>query len=199
MNWFFGFSGLFAQSHLHYHLEKEAGEPSLREMTQKAIQILQKEKNGFFLFVEGGRIDMAHHEVRTRLALDETLEFAKAVQTAHEMTNERDTLIVVTADHSHTMSFSGYPARGYDILNIFGKSADGLPYATLSYPNGPGYHPQLKNGSRYNLEHDHFGKKLREFSIKKKKIKCRRALEIYENIFVFRVPTYLYRCCCSSS
>jgi alkaline phosphatase len=53
------------------------------------------------------------------LALDETVEFAKAVQAAVDLTDEEDTLIVVTADHAHTLSISGYPVRGN---NIFGKS-----------------------------------------------------------------------------
>lgn len=145
---------------MHYNLENKTDEPRLWEMTEKAIKILQREKNGFFLFVEGGRIDTAHHEGRTRVSLDETIEFAKAAQKAYELTDEKDTLMVVTADHSHTMTMSGYPARGYDILSIFGKSSDGLPYATLSYANGPGYHPEGSNNTRYNLEHDHFGKKL---------------------------------------
>jgi alkaline phosphatase len=70
----------------------------------------------------GGRIDHAHHDTKARLALDETVEFAKAVQTAAELTDEKNTLIVVTADHAHTMSFSGYPARGNDILREYGEN-----------------------------------------------------------------------------
>jgi alkaline phosphatase len=50
--------------------------------------------------------------------LDETVEFAKAIKAAADMTEEEDTLIVVTADHAHTLSISGYPVRGND---IFGK------------------------------------------------------------------------------
>jgi alkaline phosphatase len=50
--------------------------------------------------------------------LDETVEFAKAIKAAADMTDEENTLIVVTADHAHTLSISGYPARGND---IFGK------------------------------------------------------------------------------
>jgi alkaline phosphatase len=50
--------------------------------------------------------------------LDETVEFAKAIKAAADLTDEENTLIVVTADHAHTLSISGYPARGND---IFGK------------------------------------------------------------------------------
>lgn len=127
-------------------------------MTEKAIKILQKEKNGFFLFVEGGEIDFGHHANLAHKALDETVEFAKAIQKAADLTSEEDTLIVVTADHAHTMSMSGYPARGNDILGLYGKGKDGLPYATLSYANGPGYKNVSVFGVRYNLANDNTGK-----------------------------------------
>lgn len=57
----------------------------------------------------GGRIDHAHHATLARLALDETVEFHKAVEAIIDQVNLEDTLIVVTADHSHTMSVGGYP------------------------------------------------------------------------------------------
>lgn len=70
-------------------------------------------------------------------ALDETVELSKAVATAMELTNPLDTLIMVTSDHSHTMSISGYPGRGSDILKFAGTSdIDGMPYTILSYANG---------------------------------------------------------------
>lgn len=123
-------------------------------MTETAIKFLQKENNGFFLFVEGGAIDRAHHQNQARRALDETVEFDKAIETAAKLTNEQDTLIVVTADHAHAMSFNGYPDRGYDILGIYGKSKDGHPYATVSYANGPGYRAESPAGTPHNLEQD---------------------------------------------
>ncbi|XP_008186655.1 membrane-bound alkaline phosphatase isoform X2 [Acyrthosiphon pisum] len=131
--------GLFESKHMKYHLKANATiQPTLAEMTRKAIEILKKEENGFFLFVEGGLIDSAHHETVARLALDETVEFSKAVQQAVDMTSEDDTLIVVTSDHSHTMTMAGYPVRGNDILSLSGsRGIDELPYTTLSYANGP--------------------------------------------------------------
>jgi alkaline phosphatase len=75
----------------------------------------------------GGRIDHAHHDTKAHLALDETVEFAKAVQTAADLTDEEDTLIVVTADHAHTMSLSGYPARGNDILREYEGNTEYTP------------------------------------------------------------------------
>lgn len=59
----------------------------------------------FFL---GGRIDHAHHDGHAARALDETVEFSKAIDLARRRTSEENTLIIVTSDHSHTMSISGY-------------------------------------------------------------------------------------------
>lgn len=59
-------------------------------------------------FLTGGRIDHAHHGAQAERALDETVEFSKAIDLARKRTKEENTLIVVTADHSHTMSIAGY-------------------------------------------------------------------------------------------
>nr|UXP86334.1 membrane-bound alkaline phosphatase isoform X1 [Megoura viciae] len=145
--------GLFENKHMKYHLEADATiQPTLAEMTEKAINILKKEENGYFLFVEGGLIDVAHHETVARLALDETVEFSKAVQQAVDMTSEDDTLIVVTSDHSHTMTMAGYPVRGNDILSLSGSfGIDKLPYTTLSYANGPANPQPNVNCARQDL------------------------------------------------
>ncbi len=102
--------GIFAQSHLQYKLlvEPSSEEPTLTEMVTKALEILKKNENGFVLVVEGGRIDTAHHDTNAQLALDETVEFHKAVEYVKENTNEADTLIVVTADHSSVLTVGGY-------------------------------------------------------------------------------------------
>uniref|UniRef100_W8BK97 alkaline phosphatase n=1 Tax=Ceratitis capitata TaxID=7213 RepID=W8BK97_CERCA len=134
--------GIFSDTHLKYHLETDANslQPTLEEMTRKAIEFLSRNEKGYFIFIEGGRIDTAHHDTYARLALDETVEFSKAVAAARELTSEDDTLIVVTADHSHSFSYSGYPYRGN---YIFGRApatpVDSKPYMTLSYANGPSY------------------------------------------------------------
>ncbi|XP_069680549.1 membrane-bound alkaline phosphatase-like [Periplaneta americana] len=142
--------GLFNRDHLPYRMHDSSGVvPSLEEMTRVAIRTLSKDPEGYFLFIEGGRIDHAHHSTKAHLALDETVEFSKAIQAAVDITDEDETLIVVTADHAHTMSFSGYPKRGNSIFGIAGISGiDGLPYATLNYANGKGYNP------RYDLSKD---------------------------------------------
>lgn len=72
---------------------------------------------------------------------------------AVNMTSEEDTLIVVTADHAHTMSISGYPSRGSDILTNLQQADDKLPYLTLGYANGPGHLGDV-GGHRHNLSQD---------------------------------------------
>lgn len=75
----------------------------------KAIEILSTNPNGFFLFVEGGRIDTALHANLAHVALEETAEFSRAIDVATNMLSFNDTLVVVTADHSHTLTLGGYP------------------------------------------------------------------------------------------
>lgn len=144
--------GLFEPDHMQYdHDRDRSAEPSLAELTAEAIRRLSKSPEGFVLMVEGGRIDHANHEGNAFRALDETIALSDAVRTAAEMTSADDTLILVTADHSHTLTFSGYPVRGNPILGkVRGGGEDGggvdytrdltgLPYTTLSYANGPGH------------------------------------------------------------
>ena len=141
--------GLFELSHMEYELDREndtGGEPSLSEMTAKAIEILSNNPNGYYLNVEAGRIDHAHHAINPRRALTDTIELARAVQTAYEMVDLSETLIIVTADHSHVLTIAGYPGRGNPILGTVAGPAsepelaeDGNPYTTLGYINGPGF------------------------------------------------------------
>ncbi len=143
--------GLFEPSVMHYvhdRGEDGAGEPTLAEMTRAAIERLQRDPDGYVLLVEGALIDYAHHAGNAFRALDETIALSEAVAVADAMTSADDTLIVVTADHAHTMTFAGYPARGNPILgkanrnnapDMLATDANGLPYTTLGYANGPGY------------------------------------------------------------
>ena len=147
--------GLFQPSHMRYEHDRlgdSAGEPSLSEMTVKALDLLARNKKGFFLMVEGGRIDHAHHSTNAYRALVDTIEFAKAVSVAVRKTDRRETLIIVTADHSHVFTIAGYAQRGQPILGIV-ESADerfnevlhelnhdakGKRFSILGYANGPG-------------------------------------------------------------
>jgi alkaline phosphatase len=75
--------------------------PSLSEMAAKAIAILSKNPNGFFLMVEGGQIDLAAHANDALNTIGDTLGFDQAVETALDFQAENpDTLVIVTADHS---------------------------------------------------------------------------------------------------
>jgi len=140
--------GLFERSHMKYEADRKAdtaGEPSLAEMTTKAIQILKKNRKGFYLMVEGGRIDHGHHAGNAYRALTDAIALSDAVAMAKKLTDDKDTLIIVTADHSHAFTLAGYPSRGNPILGkvavngVEQTDSLGLPYTTLSYANGPGW------------------------------------------------------------
>ncbi len=153
------FIGLYSsKSHLEYELDRVAtpplgegaSQPSLAEMTTKAMDILSQNASGYFLMVEGGRIDHALHGTNAKRALTDTIAFDDAVKAALEKARLTDptlanTLIVVTADHDHTLAFNGYGKRGNPILDINRNYKDGLPskdadgntYTTLVFGNGP--------------------------------------------------------------
>lgn len=143
--------GLFdqapAEGHMSYELDRDpTREPSLAAMTSKAIDILSKNSNGYFLMVEGGRIDHALHGTNAKRALADTIAFDDAIKAALDKVDLSNTLIVVTADHDHTMAFNGYSHLGN---NILGKTTDyktknlatdvnGKPFTTLVFGNGSG-------------------------------------------------------------
>jgi len=142
--------GLFDESHMEYEAARGsdvAGEPSLAEMTGKAIGVLDNDADGFFLMVESGRIDHAHHAGGAYNALTDTIELAEAVARAQALTDASETLIIVTADHGHVFTMAGYPRRGNPILGTVvavGEAeptlaSDGTPYTTLGYTNGRGF------------------------------------------------------------
>lgn len=147
--------GLFNMSQMEFEYDrvnKKLDEPSLTDMTTKAIDILSQNKKGFFLMVEGGRIDQAHHYGNAYRALGETVELSNAVRAALSKVNLDETLIIVTADHNHTLTMMGYPVRGNNILGLvretdkdgklkpdYERDKLGQPYTTLNYVSGRGY------------------------------------------------------------
>ncbi|MBV7534834.1 alkaline phosphatase [Duganella sp. sic0402] len=153
------FIGLYStKSHLEYELDRTAtpplgegaSQPSLAEMTVKAMDLLSSNTNGYFLVVEGGRIDHALHGTNAKRALSDTIAFDDAIKAALDKAKLTDptlanTLIVVTADHDHTLAFNGYGKKGNPILDINrgyrdnqpSKDADGNTYTTLVFGNGP--------------------------------------------------------------
>lgn len=150
--------GLFSPSHMAYAHDRPqdpAGEPSLAEMTSKAIAILQQQRQGYFLMVEAGRIDHASHAGNAFRTFSETEALSDAVDTALKQVNLEETLIIVTADHSHTLTIGGYPKRGNPILGKVIEAgqqapalgADGKPYTTVTFANGPGHSARAGNAS----------------------------------------------------
>ncbi|WP_166424312.1 alkaline phosphatase [Paraglaciecola sp. 20A4] len=143
--------GLFNESHMQYEADRSndvAGEPSLTEMTSKAIDVLDNNAKGFFLMVESGRIDHGHHAGSAYNALTDAIELSNAIQAAIDSTNPDETLILVTADHGHVFTIAGYPKRGNPILGKVvavgetepSMAADDMPYTTVGYTNGIGFH-----------------------------------------------------------
>lgn len=145
--------GLFSSSHMPYTRNRTAQTtaPTLAQMTRTAIARLNGNKAGYFLMVEAGRIDHGHHAGKAELALDDTVAFDAAVAAALDLVDLNETLVLVTADHSHVFTMAGYPARGNPILGVVKSvddtgaprseaylAPDGKPYTTLGYHNGPG-------------------------------------------------------------
>ena len=112
--------GLFAYSNMNVALDKIDGrrgrqrgltgsvvddfgfpdQPLLEEMTSRALQVLQKQRSGFLLMVEGASIDKQAHNMDTERWMLDTIEFDRAVAVAQAFARDRgDTLVIVTADH----------------------------------------------------------------------------------------------------
>jgi len=143
--------GLFNRSHMSYEADRaKTVEPSLAEMTMFTMDRLSQNKDGYVMMVEAGRIDHAHHGTNAYRALKDLQALDDAVASAVAAADE-DTLILVTADHSHVFTIAGYPARGNPILGLtrsvdretggpaedYQRDEDGKPYTTLGYHNGP--------------------------------------------------------------
>ncbi|MTV36485.1 alkaline phosphatase [Duganella radicis] len=149
--------GLFTSSHMSYDLDRDpAKEPSLAEMTTKAMEVLARNSKGYFLMVEGGRIDHALHETTAKKALQDTVAFDNAIKAAIAKAKLTDptlanTLIVVTADHDHTLVLNGYAKRtgktttgNAGVLGVVknyvtgavDKDLDGAPYSIIGFGNG---------------------------------------------------------------
>ena len=143
--------GLFNRSHMSYQADRaETEEPSLAEMTTFSMDRLSRDADGYVMMIEAGRIDHAHHGTNAYRALKDLQALDEAVAAAVAKADE-ETLILVTADHSHVFTMAGYPARGNPILGLsrsvdretggpaadYQLDKDGKPYTTLGYHNGP--------------------------------------------------------------
>lgn len=106
--------GLFEYSHMQYDLDRpkdKLGEPSLAEMVNFAVRVLSRNPKGYFMMVEGAKIDKASHGINATLALSDLVALDHAVERARLLAGP-DTLIVLTADHE---------TGGLDLV---GRSAD---------------------------------------------------------------------------
>jgi len=143
--------GLFADSHLPYIDERDSRTPGLQDMTKAALQRLQHHEQGYVLMIESGRIDHGHHAGSGYKALREAEELDQTVAWLLTQIDLSETLLVVTADHSHTLTLAGYPTRGNPILGVvIGNDDQGRPqqqpfklqdggyYTSMNYRNGPG-------------------------------------------------------------
>jgi alkaline phosphatase len=149
--------GLFGQNMLDFDAARDPlKQPALTEMTSKAIDLLSQRRNGFFLMVEGGLIDHALHATLGKRALQETVAYNDALKLAIDKMQQLDpglknTLIVATADHDHTLLINGYSPRtgkttpsNPGILGLvrglpdrkLKLDKDGAPYTILGFGTG---------------------------------------------------------------
>lgn len=139
--------GLFAPDHMAFEADRRktgSDEPSLTEMTLAAIEGLKRNKTGFVLVVVASGIGRAHDQGDAYQALNDTVELSNAVAAADKATKDKDTLIIVTADHGSTLSIGGAGARGSWILGPASSldrqmlgDAQARPYPSLTYGGGP--------------------------------------------------------------
>ncbi|CAF1426269.1 unnamed protein product [Rotaria sordida] len=156
--------GLFEPDHMRYEFDRNQSnddEPSLSRMTKFAIEHFLNFDQGFFLLIEGGRIDHAHHATIPRIALDEFVEFDNAVGQAKRTLQANgaldDSLIIVIADHSHVFTIGSYTSRGSNILG-FGpleqpnlSDIDNAPVNIIAYGNGPNFNSSRNATYLYSL------------------------------------------------
>ena len=97
----FSGTGRYPTNYLAYECDRDTAKaPSLSEMTDKAINLLKQNKNGFFLMVEGSQIDWAAHSNDPYAAVTDVLEFNKAVAVALAFAKkDKNTVVIICPDH----------------------------------------------------------------------------------------------------
>ncbi|UUZ86265.1 alkaline phosphatase [Paenibacillus sp. P26] len=137
--------GLFRPGNMNVYFDREytkpnnpdivgkyTDQPTLMDMTAKAIDALDNNKNGFFLMVEGASIDKMAHPMDFERTIWDTIEFDKTVGLAKQYAQEhKDTLVIVTADHGHSMTLNGT----YDTVAAAGKTGEELREIVGTYAN----------------------------------------------------------------
>ena len=134
--------GLFNDSYMNYINDRDelnSQEPSLEQMTEKAIEVLSENENGFFLMSEGARIDHAAHAADIPGVVAETLDFDASVEAAMEFAEENeDTLVIVTADHE-TLGFSATEPMKKEALMDIEVSPEYMASELTEKEDGKGY------------------------------------------------------------
>jgi len=137
----------WVQEHMSYEYDRDPfKEPSLSQMTSKAIDALTRNTKGYFLVIEGGRIEHALSSGNAKRALADVIAFDDAVRMALAKVDLSNTLIVVTANHDHTIALNGASHLGNDILakstdiktKKLSLATDAMPYTSLVFGNGNG-------------------------------------------------------------
>lgn len=150
--------GLFSHGHMAYDLlrgDDPWGEPSLAEMTDLAIRFLSRNPKGYFLLIEGGRIDHAGHDNKAHLVFTETIAFDDAVARGLEET-ERDAnlLIVVTSDHeTGGMAINGYPPLDVSGASLIAPTFSKKAADIVTFATGPGFDRSKVHADRSSAEY----------------------------------------------
>ncbi len=142
--------GLFHNSTMNVYIDKAieknpdvlknyTDQPMLYDMAQTALDIVSKNENGFFLMIEGASIDKQEHTMDWERAVWDTIEMDKAVGLAKQYADEHgDTLVIVVADHSHSVSVYGtvdYSKSGRDAVRTYEKAE----FPTYADHDGDGF------------------------------------------------------------
>lgn len=131
---------------MSYDNDRKEGEWALRDYVRKGIEVLDN-KTGFFMMVEGGKVDWACHANDARSSIADTLALSEAVEEAISFYNKhpKETLILVTADHETGGLTIGYAGTDY---NLFFRTLDSqkISYAKFDSDYVSGY---KKNGTSF--------------------------------------------------
>lgn len=135
--------GLFASAHLPYVIDREEipedDTPTLRDMTLAALERLDQDPEGFFLMVEGGRIDHASHANLRDEVVGETLAFDETIAAVMEWSNTRsDVTILVTADHETGGLQVNSPTLAGQAPDLSWRWGNHTNASVASFGRGPG-------------------------------------------------------------
>ncbi len=149
--------GLFSRSHMAYELDrlnvpKLKAQPTLADMTEAALAILSKNPKGFFLMVEGGRIDHACHAHDIKASIYDTLAFDDAVRAALDFRKTHpDVLVLVTADHETGGLGLGRGAEYAIDLNALKPIKNSLEYINKRTQKDPAKLEEVLSAAGYKL------------------------------------------------